>query len=268
VSAQNASQYDITAQLTRELVRAKAQSAAMPDRLEGVVEVAVELLNAGRDNEALAVVDAALARLKSDPKAFSDAEDKRNWILDTRARLLYRLGRFDEALVLRVQAAQEKEDGGVNVSQAINLGDLYVDLGRPKDALAAVSALGFMSGYGQMAFEGVRACAYAQLGDQVNLARSLGYLKSHSGDAPTAAANAELCAGDVDAAAAEIIAQLENPQTRENTLLSLQDYIDWRRAPFDAKMHAAWFAMRARPDVQAEIAKVGGIESWPFSPQE
>ena len=63
------------------------------------------------------------------------------------------------------------ENGTINVSQAINLGDQYVAYDRPNDALAAVAALDFSraSPYGRVALEYVRACALFRLGNKTQL---------------------------------------------------------------------------------------------------
>ncbi|HTQ13275.1 MAG TPA: hypothetical protein VMH86_05305 [Rhizomicrobium sp.] len=247
------------------LASLKALSAAHPDLLEGVVDVALQLIEQGRAQEALAMMDDALARTARD-HAYADQDEQRNWALDTRAVALYRLGRFDDSVAARVKAAAMKEDGGVNVSQAINLANLYNDLARPADALAALATLGPMSGYGRMQAELERVCADAQLKDADGLAQSLGYMRAHLDDAPNSAIQAELCAGNQDKAAALLIAQLADPVRRGDALVPLQDWAPMPEGPHDKAMDAAWDALKARPDVRAAVARVGRIESWPIKP--
>lgn len=57
---------------------------------------------------------------------------------------------------------------GKNASQVINLGGLYCDLGKPKEALGSLVRLGTdMSSYGRMQEAGVRLDAAVQLGDTI-----------------------------------------------------------------------------------------------------
>src|SRR5258708_12052027 len=81
--------------------------------------------------------------------AYDDINDNLIWILNNRAIALGGLGRRDEELELLIRAARRPEHGDPNVSQAINLGQFYCDLGRPKDALFAILDVEKTSPYGR-----------------------------------------------------------------------------------------------------------------------
>ncbi len=257
--------FDVMKAYEASLADMKSKSAAAPGKLEGVNSVAEMLLVMTRPEESLALVSAALEKLKADPKAFSDAEDKRNWTEDIRARALFDLGRSDEGFAALKAGAEQKEDGQVNVSQAINLADEYNTFDRPKDALNAISAIDLpnASNYGRMALQEARACAYFGLGDAANLAKALDYMRAHRKDGMQPYLGTMLYTGNPDDAAAEIIAALQDPARRTGALSYLQDYApDPHPTKRSAAMHEAWIAIRNRPDVAAEIAKVGHINRY------
>ena len=116
-----------------------------------------------------------------------------------------------------------------------------------------------------MVWESARACAYAQLNDQANLATPLQYLREHAKDGSQLFEVALLCAHDSDAVAKEIVARLVDPDTRQSKLAEIQDYLpEPGQSPWDKDTTARWLVVRGRPDVQAAIAKVGRIESYPI----
>lgn len=258
--------YDVMKGFEAELAERRTEAAAAPDKLEGINAVANLLRRLGRAGEALDAIDAALKRAETRPQPFADHDDQINWTQDQRSQLLFLLGRDDEAVAALAKGAALKEDGNaVNVSQAINLADVYDSHDRPKDALAAVATLDFSnaSNYGRMALEDARACAYFELGDAKNLAEVLQYMKAHAGDGSQPYLNTMLCTGDLDGAAAEVLAELGDPVRRLDALYFLQDYLPQSHATKrEEAIHAAWIAMRSRPDVAAAIDKVGRINSY------
>jgi len=257
--------YDVMKAYDALLAVERAASALAPDKLEGVNRVADTLYRLNRLQESLDVLDAALARAQAQKDAFSDTADQLNWSLDQRSRALFKLGRSDEAFQALKRGAAEKENGAVNVSQAINLADQYDLFDRPKDALRAVATLQDtdMSPYGRVALDDARACAYFELGDKESLAKTLDEMKAHADDSTQSYLNTMLLVGDLDAAAAHVIAHIEDASTRTDMLYYLQDYLPAPHATArEAAIHANWIALRARPDVSAEIAKAGRVESY------
>lgn len=243
----------------------KAKATAAPDKLEGVNAIATLLLRMRRPKEALAQMDDALARIAAKANTYSDVEDNIGWLKDQRADALFAAGNDGDAIATMEAGVAFKEHGGVNVSQAINLAEVYTLYDRPKDALAAVAGLQFSnaSEYGRLALEDARACAYFQLGDGASLAPIVEYMKAHARDGAQPFLNTMLCTGDLDGAAAEVVAQLNDPVRRMWILYYLQDYApDPHANARQAAIHAAWMAVRNRPDVAAAIARVGRIESY------
>ncbi|HVU21666.1 MAG TPA: hypothetical protein VHE09_13125 [Rhizomicrobium sp.] len=259
--------FDVMSAYETSLAYFKAKSAAMPDKLKGVNTIAEQLIAMTRYDEGLALTTSALDRLKADPKSFSDADDNRNWTEDIRSRALFDLGRFDEGFAALSAGAAQKEGGQTNVSQAINLADEYNLFDRPKDALAAVAPVDptQTSEYGRMALEDARACAYFDLGDTAELSKSLDYMKAHRKDGMQPFLSTMLFIGNLDEAAEEVTAELRDPAERAEMLGYLQDYApDPYPTKRSAAIHAAWIAVRNRPDVAAEIAKAGYVNTYPL----
>jgi tetratricopeptide (TPR) repeat protein len=267
IVAADPDRFDVMKQFDLTLARERARAAAAPDKLEGINTVAGLLTRLGRPQEALALIEDALARDAKDPKTFRDRDDQINWAQDQLSSIMLALGRSDEAIAALEKGAALKEHGAINVSQAINLGGVYYAHGRPADTLKAVAALSFsdVSGYGRMALQEVRACAYELLGDRKGLAEPLAYVKAHVRDGSGPFIRTMLCVGDEDALAAEVIAQLADPERRASMLSLLQDYPpDPQASETDRKLHEAWLAMRRRGDVIAAVAKAGRIASYPI----
>ncbi len=232
-------------------------------------ELALTLAAANRLPEAMQVVDNALALGDLEPGADSpDFGKESKWLLDTRTRILALMGRWDEVEAAQIKARDVALKEGVDqVSQKINLADLYNRLGRPQDALKELSDLKMegASIYGKMVAEQVRACAYAVQGDKEKLKTSLDTLRAHQDDAPRLLSDALVCTGDEDGAAALLIARLDDPDLRGSELGRDQTYLP---APhptaFDQMIAAHDANILKRPDVQAAIAKYGVIETYPI----
>jgi tetratricopeptide (TPR) repeat protein len=263
------SQQDLARASDARTETVRSQVSAAPDKLAGANALAAELYNRGRLEEALAVVDEAIARAEpanGGKTPFTDMEELR-WSYDRRAQILLFLGRGDEAVAAMKTGAARLEHGVDNVSQTLNLGEFYVLLGRPREALDLVEPVGSssVSGYGRMVREGIRASAYALLHDEAKLKEPLDYLKAHRTDSPTALLDALVAVGDDEGAAREIVALLADPDWRAITLEDLQDYIIPNTAPSSIKARDARLrAVRERPDVKAAIAPYGRVLSLPF----
>lgn len=261
--------FDVESALARELEEAHAAALRADASLEDGYMYAHGLMYRGRFEEALATVDSALARAEAaaaKPGGVPVDTDDLIWALDTRSRILVFLGRHDEAVAALRRAARRPEGGGMNVSHAINLGALYNRIDRPADALDAVEEIagGAASPYGLMQAAQVRACAYAALGRQADLKAARAWIEAHADDDPDAVVNVASCVDDRDAAAASVVARLEDPETRAAALAGAQDYIDPPHPTVsDARLRAFAAAVTARPDVQAALDRAGHIRAWP-----
>jgi tetratricopeptide (TPR) repeat protein len=253
-----------------QIARLRAVSTAHPDRLLGVIYLGDRLMRDNRLPEGLKLVDETLARIDVAPKdnpAFSDQDEELNWLYDTRSRILAAMGSNDES----VAALEKGRDAGLAsgrdvVSQRINLGDRLIAVGRPRDALEQVKDIDDKQAapYGLMSAYEVRACAYAALGDAADLKTAMAYLTAHAGDGQAPLQSAQLCAGDLDALAKQLIARLDDPEERNQALAAVQTYLTppgqsaWQKTMADR-----FKTVLARPDVKAAIDKYGIIRSYP-----
>jgi len=217
----------------------------------------------------LQLLDAAIARAKlrdSSAKPFSDPGEL-NWTYNQRALALLHLGRVDEAINLMKLGAERPEGGNVNVSQQLNLAQIYEEEGRPAEAMAVIAdgESWDLSPYGKMDFEGVRACAAAQLHDQAALRRSMAYVRAHVDDAPGWAIDASICIGDMDLAAKTMITELANPNQLASALLDLQEgSLAPSLSPIVRDRKTQLWALYQRPDVKTAADAVGHHVSSPF----
>ena len=248
---------------------AQNELAGHPDRIEGVNILAMALLDDDRPEDALKVIDTALAKVaagKPEKPAYSDLDDYLRWVRDARKNALKTLGRWDEAVAAQIKARDAAKTD--LVSQRINLADLYVELGRPADALAEVKMVNGTntSPYGAMAAENARACAYAEQGDKASLTASLAILKTHADAGYGPLIDALRCAGDVDSLAKMDLQRLDDPGQRVAALMELQR---WRPEPnmtdWDRKMAQVNDQVAARPEVRAAAEKYGIINTYPMT---
>jgi tetratricopeptide (TPR) repeat protein len=254
-----------------EIEQLQAAVVQAPRSLEARNQLAYSLLKLNRYDEALKVSEDTLARVKAaDPKSppFDDADDQFNWVVDNHARALYTLGRWDEAVAEWVRASQLHEHGSDNVSQAINLGNFFCELDRPRDALVAVAVVLEVSPYGRMQLESVRHAAAVELNAKDEAARALTYLREHQADDPGTYQWALIRAKDENEGARFLIARLADPNLRGDALSDVQNFTEPLVPPRAMEWRTRWTALVARPDVQAAIAKVGRVEHYALASRD
>lgn len=253
----------LAAAVERRLAADRAAADARPRLLRGTVAVADDLRRLGRPAEALALIDTAAATLAATPTAFDDRADQAAWLHDRRAFALWELGRFDEAVEAMRAAAGLPEQGGTgNVSQTVNLAAMLVSVGRTDEALKVLEAFTpgatAASPYGLAWVAAERACAYAAQARPAPLGQQLDFLKAHEADNPAALARALLCANDLDGAAAAYLRRLESPAARADALVALSEFDPpARTTPQERELARRLAAVRARPEVQAAVARAG-----------
>lgn len=236
------------------IARVRAIADAAPDRLLPRVELAGLLLSVGREDEARALADAAIAA----PGRFADAEWL-HWAHNVRAIALRREGRLEEAVQALADGVAAGERGQPNVSQALNRGTLLVDLERPEEALASAGRLQGLSGYGEMVQSLVRMRAYRQLGRQRDAEVWFDRLREHRDDGRLAWLQALLWWGAEDEAAAWLAGLLADPSHRADALHWCQDWRAPEPLPGRVPLVEARRALLARADVRAAIDAVGRI---------
>ena len=258
----NARRRDVDEALRRQIDALEQRAAISPDLLDPRVRLSYALLQAGRNQEVIDLANRALARIarsSPDRPAFDDIDDQ-VWLMNNRAIALRRMGRIDEALAQMRRASRLSEDGQMNVSQALNLGDFYCGLQRPDDATGAVEHIGAVSDYGRMVLQKVRHCAALQRNDATAAATALAHVREHEDDAPVILLEVLLRAGLVDEAAARLVARLESRNHRGRMLEWLQDCPLPDPLPGNVGMRAARATLLARDEVTAAVDRVGRID--------
>ncbi|KVF14110.1 hypothetical protein WJ22_12635 [Burkholderia vietnamiensis] len=243
-------------------------------QIGAVEEVARALMMSNRLPEALQLLDSALTKVASAPKAqpaFDDLPDNLRWTMDTRARVLARLGRWDAVLDAQ-HAALNDAPLPVNdvVSQRINFGDYLYRLNRPLDALEQVKNVSTSnaSAYGMLEAGEVRACAWAQLGNRKALQAAIAAMQAQRNLDPDAIRSALLCADDRVQLEQVIVARLQDSRTRNAELAADQVYmVTPNPTPYDLLLSRRLQQVLANPHVRATIAQYGVVESYPlFAP--
>ena len=266
ITLPNPTEFDVDAALKRRIGQFQSAAERSPKALMPKTIVVELLMEQQHYGAALAAADDLLAemRLHADPKKwYDDFGDRYVWVLDSRSRALRRVGRWDEGIDQLAAASWVSEVDGKNVSQVINLGELYCDLGNPKDGLGTLVRLGSdISSYGRMQEADVRLDAAIQLGDAEGTTKWLSFIKEHRLDAPRTYEDALLRMNDAETAAKWLIERLEDRDLRSAALLSIQEYAVPRETARQTQLRKRRRELIARTDVQAEVQKVGRIESY------
>ena len=142
---------------------------------------------------------------------------------------------------------------------------IYDDkLRRPADALQALEAVGPMSEYGRMEETWARLRAHAQLRNAEGVRTALAYLEEHRNVSLDVYLDALVDANEIDKAAELLIELLADSRARIGILVRLQRYAESPLTPVGMERKARWDVLVARFDVQAAVARVGRLESYPF----
>jgi tetratricopeptide (TPR) repeat protein len=239
---------------------------AAPDDPKRLRERGNALRAQGREAEAAALLLPFAMDLAKVENAGADGF----WLVNEAAYALSASGRGDEAVGLMDKLLTLGMDKHPDlISMAINKGELLNDAGRYKEAAAHEAMLSQMkdmaSPYGFMWMWSIAACAHALSGDQAGAAPWLEKLRKNSADNEAAHMRALLCANDLDAAEALLIARLKGDD-RQSVLLKLQDYRQGSLLSAISKvLEPRLLAVRERPAVKEAISGAGRIISLPLS---
>jgi tetratricopeptide (TPR) repeat protein len=264
----NAAQFDIGRAADREFHELQAAAEKSPKSLHLKSAVIMALLVRQRYEAALAAADSILLDIRSTnypEKLFEDLGDDEAWFLNMRALALQRVGRLDEAVAQLTAASQLPEKYTGNVDQLIGLANLYCALERPNDALSSLARItARTSAYGALHVEVERLDAYSQLKDSKQVSRSLGYLRAHRADDPSAYQDALLIVNQQRQAAAELVRRLLDKDLRQDALLGVQNFAPTPETRREMELDARDRALLTRPEVRAAIEKVGRVASYPL----
>lgn len=260
--------FDVDRLIAVEIKAAKAQIREHPDQLQPITDLQDLYLITGQYQKVLSISDTVVSRAEKGEgaKSYSDFSDRYNWILDNRSRAFKRRGQWDKAITTEVMAARVPEDGGMNVSQSINLGELYAELDQPDNASSAIIELGAMSAIGQMQLEGVKLRIAVDRHDESAATTAMAYLRAHRDEDLDTWEDALLLRGKLDDAAALLIERLENPSWRNDALVDMQHYAGFVQTPMERTIHDRWNTITARPAVQTTLQKVGRVEKFDIAP--
>jgi tetratricopeptide (TPR) repeat protein len=262
--------FDIQAAAQREASEMKKAVAENPKSLGAVVQYGYALYALGKFEELLTLANSTIATVdKSSAKdpPYEDLDDNLNWIYNHKSNALRAIGRNDEAAATLATWEASKRNHDDSVSQAINLGFFYNELGRPEDALKAVAKLKVgqaMSEYGSTQCQYVRFQAYQQLGKESEAREIVAWMREHQADSKETAQDTMLEAGDADGAAVLMLARLNDADDRAGTLASIQTYAQTPRTERQQKLDALVETLLARTEVAAAIAQYGRREKFPI----
>lgn len=256
---------DVRAATERHLAHARTQLDRFPNAIRPVIDVADDLRLLGRPKEALAVLQSIEPAVTGDAP-LQDRDDQAIWWWDAMSRAHHAAGNFDAALAALRTGSAMKEGKSPNVSLTINLANLQLVSGDPAGAirtLEAADAPGWdASPYGTMQVVTVRGCANFRQKATANADKDFAYAREHQDDAADAVTSLYLCRGDMDGAAASMIARLKNKDQR---LQALQDLSTFEAPPNTLArdpMVKAMEALGQRPDVEAAVQQAGGTRHF------
>jgi hypothetical protein len=267
--------FDVRAAADRLIRNEDEAVLRFPRKIDARVQLCYAYLYAGRYREVLREAGAVLSHVRDQDsfrRAYDEDETAVNWILDTYAQAALATEKWDEAVDALELAAQGLEFGKLNVSNVINLGVLYADLGRADKALRVLAEISeehsdtLLSPVGRMQWHGARLAAALAKGDAARADAELEYLRAHQQDAPDAYQEGLLRSDHLEEAARLLIARLRDPESRREALLEVQEYDYPPAPPGQVRLRAQLRKVVNRPDVQQAIAKVGHTEKVPLPP--
>jgi hypothetical protein len=240
-----------------------------PDRLNLLLRHIVALGRAQRVGEALRTIEATLARIERDgsrgQNTFIDQSEQYRWLLDRRSRALLVARRMDDSIAQMRAATAAAREAGDSVSQAINLGFLMLDAGRPAEALAAVAEVDWVNGpsdFGRFQLQSARVVALQALGRDQEAADARRWLDTNRRLSPETYTWVLASLGDLEATEAAMIARLADPVERASALLELQTYPAVHQTRPQLLVAERLRAVAARPNVRAAVEQYGRLESF------
>jgi tetratricopeptide (TPR) repeat protein len=254
------------AALTGEIAQWRSIAENQPRTLGVRINYLRALMHQGEHAEAVSLAQAALAQHAKDGNTFADADAHMPGMLNTFGDALIALGRIDEGLEQLERARKLPENGGPNVSQAINLASAYCLLNRPNDVFRVLPDRDRASDYGKLAALSNEICAEALKGDQKAVDRDLKKMRELRRVSPSAYLFSLARASQPEEFSRWLAEALADPDLRSDVLYSLQTFL---RPP----MHESYQAARNRftqylnsPANRDEIDKVGRIMSFNIYP--
>lgn len=256
---------DIRAATERALARARAAIREHPDFLIPLLEAARYLRSLGQPQDSLDLLKTVSTTI-DDANSFKDRDERLVWWWDAIGRGYSMLGKYDDAARGFEKGGALTEGANLNVSQVINLAEMYNGLGRHEEALKTLGVFSDPSRrgspYGESEMRFARGCALANSGHQLEASNDLAYVRDHEKDHPEALSDLLLCMGDVDSAAASFVRRLDNPETRTSALRQLSDYDPPLVVADKDPIGPRFEALKKRSDVVEAARRAGGVRRF------
>jgi hypothetical protein len=254
--AEDPAAFDPLAAADRSIAEARAAAERTPDDLQAQNAYVWALLQRGRAAEALKAVDAVIA---ARPSPAGEDVARVMWARRTRLAALGQLGRFTDMLDSARRLAEETHQDG----DRLTLANLQMLAREPQAALATLDTVRLAQPIPDLVqyVDRIRVCSVAQMGDPKALEAVASAAKSHNGG--RLAILPALCAGETQAAAENLIANLADPQQRLNTLWWIQHYrVRDVAGGWGDELTARIDQLVARPDVRDVLDRVGAVRSY------
>lgn len=257
--------FEFIALVNRFSTNAFANYQRHPDRLSVLHALAGTLESLNRSQEALILVDDAIARIaaarRSNPP-FRDM-DELNWTYNIRGNLRERLGQQREALEDLTAGAERSEGGGVNVSQRLNRASMLLSNERAEEAFAAARDVSpaNLSPYGRSVRRNIMVCAAAELGRTEEMHDLLAEAVAHASNSYSGLQSSAMCAGDMNLAASAFINRLDDLSERRSVILRLQSFAG-EPSPDD---WLTQYPLYMREDVRAAIDRTTHMRKYPIT---
>lgn len=257
--------FDAHAAVERDIARLRDVAAAHPDYLKPAIYLAEDYLLLGEGEKALLVLQDVRPD-RADGLKYADQDSQTNWWWNAEAEAYKALNRYDEARAAYRGGVALGENGMPNVSQTINLAETQIGFSHFADALQTleplIAAKTSASLYGRIQMLTAHGCASFMVGKKDAANADLDFVRANRAVAPRALVTLLLCMGDTDGAVASQIQRLDSTEERAPALQELSDY-----APTPPYVHKTYWqvgieAMKSRPDIQAAIARAGGIRRF------
>jgi tetratricopeptide (TPR) repeat protein len=243
------------------LMSVQRSAANEPNSMEGQIAIARAFFALNRSDEALRVLNAALAGVdqvsEKHPSRFEDFYMQVANAFSWKGEILLSIGKTDEGFAAMRRSASMLQG---NLQTQLLLASRLNVYGRPEEALAHLSSLQLRSPDERpVAMAEIRTCTLAHLNRTNEITADLRYLRRHAETDPRYLLTAQLCVNDQDGVAETYIAMLRDPMHRGDALRDLQTYSDKGLAPYSRILRQRSYDVRSRKDVQAAIAKVGRV---------
>lgn len=240
--------------------------AAAPANIERLLDRMAYLRKVGRDAEVVRLLEPYVR----DVAGTVGAHESGMWVINSGVDSLQSLGRHDEAIRLmqRLTALPIEGNQGL-VGPAINRAIVLLDAGRPaaalEDVLHAEREFGrYANDYGRSVMAANAVCALAALDRRAEAEPWLARLRANQPAGTLSLLRALLCMGDIEGAEPVVLAGLRGDLV-DSLILRMQDYELATATERNDPAERGYRALRERPAVRAELARVGRILSLPLA---